>query len=226
MYMLFHNLQRKAHNLSIELKINSISIERVSEFILGPHTWWMLNWKTHVQKIPNKISRIISVLCRLKNYFPKHILRTLYNSLILPYPQYSVLTRGFKMGRVELLQKHAVCVISCSKYNAHTDLSFKQLNLLKLKDIFYYTHWGRVTHICVSKLTIIGSDNGLSPPSHYRNQCWNIVSSNLRNGLQWNPRRNSFIFILENAFENVVCDMASVWSRPQWGKRPEVILLT
>ena len=25
------------------------------------------------------------------------------------------------------------------------------------------THWGRLTHICVSKLTIIGSDNGLSP---------------------------------------------------------------
>ena len=25
------------------------------------------------------------------------------------------------------------------------------------------THWGRVTHICVVKLTIIGSDNGLSP---------------------------------------------------------------
>ena len=25
------------------------------------------------------------------------------------------------------------------------------------------THWGRVTHICLSKLTIIGSDNGVSP---------------------------------------------------------------
>ena len=25
------------------------------------------------------------------------------------------------------------------------------------------TYWGRVTHICISKLTIIGSDNGLSP---------------------------------------------------------------
>ena len=25
------------------------------------------------------------------------------------------------------------------------------------------THWGRVTHICANKLTIIGSDNGLSP---------------------------------------------------------------
>ena len=25
------------------------------------------------------------------------------------------------------------------------------------------THWGRETHICVGKLTIIASDNGLSP---------------------------------------------------------------
>ena len=28
---------------------------------------------------------------------------------------------------------------------------------------FALTHWGRVTHICISKQTIFGSDNGLSP---------------------------------------------------------------
>ena len=28
------------------------------------------------------------------------------------------------------------------------------------------TYWGRVTHICVKKLIIIGSDNGLSPSRH------------------------------------------------------------
>ena len=28
------------------------------------------------------------------------------------------------------------------------------------------THWGRVIHICVGKLTIIGSDNGLLPERH------------------------------------------------------------
>ena len=27
----------------------------------------------------------------------------------------------------------------------------------------WLTHWGQVTHLCVSKLTIIGSDIGLSP---------------------------------------------------------------
>ena len=29
--------------------------------------------------------------------------------------------------------------------------------------VTWLTHWGRMTHICVGKLTIIGSDNGLSP---------------------------------------------------------------
>ena len=34
---------------------------------------------------------------------------------------------------------------------------------IELASKYTLTHWGRVTHICVSKLTIIGSDNGLSP---------------------------------------------------------------
>ena len=34
---------------------------------------------------------------------------------------------------------------------------------LRMNPAIALTHWGRVTHICVSNLTIIGSDNGLSP---------------------------------------------------------------
>ena len=52
-------------------------------------------------------------------------------------------------------------------------------------------------------------------PSHYLNQCWNIVNWNLRNKLQWNFNRNSNIFIQEYALDNVVCEMASILSRPQ-----------
>ena len=65
-------------------------------------------------------------------------------------------------------------------------------------------------------LASMHSHDAWSAPSHYLNQCWNTVNSNLRYKLQWNPRRNSFIFILENAFKNVVCEMASIWSRPHW----------
>ena len=53
-------------------------------------------------------------------------------------------------------------------------------------------------------------------PSHHLNQCWNIVNSNLRYKLQWNPKRNSCIFIQENAFKNVVCEMVAILSLPQW----------
>ena len=44
------------------------------------------------------------------------------------------------------------------------------VRFLPVDDIYKYqmscsdlTHWGRVTHICVSEPIIIGSDNGLSP---------------------------------------------------------------
>ena len=33
----------------------------------------------------------------------------------------------------------------------------------ELSPLITLTHWGRMTHICVSTLTIIGWDNGLSP---------------------------------------------------------------
>ena len=80
------------------------------------------------------------------------------------------------------------------------------------------THWGRVTHISVSKLTIIGSDNGFIAwwvQSHYLNQWWNIVSSNLRNKRQWSLERYSYIFVHENAFEYVVCEMSAIFSQSQ-----------
>ena len=54
-----------------------------------------------------------------------------------------------------------------------------------------------------------------SAPSHYLSQCSNIVNWTLRNKLQWNLNRNSYSFIQENVFENVVCKMASISSRPQ-----------
>ena len=62
----------------------------------------------------------------------------------------------------------------------------------------HLTHWDPVMHTCVSTLSIIGSDNGLSPgrrQSHYLNLCWHIVDTNLRNKFQWNLKRNSYIFI-------------------------------
>ena len=52
-------------------------------------------------------------------------------------------------------------------------------------------------------------------PSHYLNQCWDIVNWTRRNKLQWNFNRNSYLFIQENAFQNVAWKMTAIVSRPQ-----------
>ena len=52
-------------------------------------------------------------------------------------------------------------------------------------------------------------------PSHYLNQCRNILNLTPRNKLQWNFNRYSNIFIQENPFQNVVWKMAAILSRPQ-----------
>ena len=54
-----------------------------------------------------------------------------------------------------------------------------------------------------------------SAPSHYLNQCRNIVNWTLENKLQWNFNQNSNIFIQENALKNDVCETASILSQPQ-----------
>ena len=98
-------------------------------------------------------------------------------------------------------------------YATYFDRAYAIFSLIQL------THWGRVTHICFSKLTIIGSVNTWTAPSHYLNQCWNIVNWTLRNKLQWNYSLNSNIFFQKNALENVVCIIVSISSRPQWVKQ-------
>ena len=56
------------------------------------------------------------------------------------------------------------CKINVNWFAATTSSMMCQLGLRVLvHGLSELTHWGRVTHIWVSKLIIIGSDNGLSP---------------------------------------------------------------
>ena len=80
----------------------------------------------------------------------------------------------------------------------------------------WLTHWGRVTHICVVKLTIIGSDNGLSPGQRQA-----IIWTNA-GILSIGPLGTNFIEILigiqafpftKMHLKDVVCEMASILLR-------------
>ena len=65
-----------------------------------------------------------------------------------------------KTNRAEKHSMHVVCdiVYIVALYTYHGNSSRIPSHVMYL-----LTHWGRVTHICVNKQTIIGSVNGLSP---------------------------------------------------------------
>ena len=87
----------------------------------------------------------------------------------------------------------------------HNDLYAKQhrgwLNL---------THWGRVMHLCISKLTIIGSDNGLSSGRRRA-----IIWTNVGILLIW-PLETNFGEILIKIYTFSVKKMHLIMSFAKW----------
>ena len=78
-----------------------------------------------------------------------------------------------------------------------------------------------MTRICVGKLTIIGSDNGLSPGRRraiIRTNAGILLIGTLGTNFSEILIEIHTFFIQENAFEKVVWKMASILSRPQYVK--------
>ena len=124
-----------------ELIIDNEKICCVDEFnFLGLTITQHLSWKKHIDKISNKISKIIGVLNKLKFIIPDQILLTIYNSLILPHLNYCILVWGYDSKRLYKLQKKALRIINKSPYLAHTDPMFIKYNVLKVKDILDQNH--------------------------------------------------------------------------------------
>ena len=74
-------------------------------------------------------------------------------------------------------------------------------------------HWGRVTHICVSKPTIIGSDNGLVPGRRqaisWTNDGLLLIRTSVANISKILSGLHSFF--QDNAFEYVFCEMSAIF---------------
>ena len=96
-----------------------------------------LKWNTHINYVSLKISKVTGLLYKLKSVYPITILKSIYNTLVLPHINYyiHVLSWGSQIDRIHLLQKRAIRNISKSNFMAHTEPLFKEHNLLKVQDI-------------------------------------------------------------------------------------------
>ena len=80
-----------------DLRISNDNIEHVNKFnFLGLHLNSKLNWDTHVNIIEKRISKAVSMIKKIATYFPKTILLSIYNALILSHFNYCLLSWGVR----------------------------------------------------------------------------------------------------------------------------------
>ena len=135
-FMVFHSDKKTVRYP--KLHINATEIERTDHFnFLGLQLNHNMKWNTHINYVSLKISKVTGLLYKLKSVYPITILKSIYNTLVLPHINYCILSWGSQIDRIHLLQKRAIRNISKSNFKAHTEPLFKEHNLLKVQDIYY-----------------------------------------------------------------------------------------
>ena len=91
-------------------------------------------------------------------------------------------------------------LVSCFVWSSTGHLVHIPHNYSMRLDQYQLTHWGWVTHICVNKLTIIGSDDGLSPD--------HIAQKNhISDRFQWKWATNWFFYHWQVCLTNITCEI-------------------
>jgi exonuclease III len=166
-YIIFCPRQQK-YTQTVPLILNGVNLQKVkSTKFLGIYIDENLNWKSHVDVVSSKISKTIGIMNRLRFFLPKNILITLYNSLVLPYLNYSILTWGGSSScdKLLILQKRAVRIIFNAHYRDHTSPLFAELKLLHFNDLynlnlgkFMYRYINNLLPSCFSSCFTLTSD--------------------------------------------------------------------
>ena len=121
----------------LSFSINALQIENIHNFnFLGLTINCHLDWKPHLNSIGIKIARVIGLLRKLKYMLPTQVLRSIYNSLILPHMHYALLAWGIQCPKIELLQNKALRVIFSKSPIAHTEPLLKIMSQPKLSDLY------------------------------------------------------------------------------------------
>ena len=141
-FVIFHARQ-KIIQQSISLKINGLDLkqEKCIKY-LGIFIDSNLRWKTQVDYVCKKIRRSIGLLSKIRFYVNQKTLINLYYALIYPYVCYGLIAWGSAcqttLQPLITLQKKAVRIITCSKFDDHSSPLFKATNIVKITDLFHY----------------------------------------------------------------------------------------
>ena len=139
------NLTGRKENLTLKLRIGKSSIQHIDDNqekenafkFLG---FWIdnkLSWKHHINHILNKMKTANYILTRTKHLFNKKTKKLIYQSLGKSHFDYGITiwNNNDAINKIEKIQKKMIRNIENLRYNAHTAEHFKNLQILKAKDI-------------------------------------------------------------------------------------------
>ena len=140
-YIIFSASNRITMNTQVKLNNNPIEKVNYATF-LGVILDRNLRWDRHISHVRAKVSRSIGIFIRLAKIFPQSTTRTLYYTLVHPHLTYCIEVWG-GAAQVHLLplfklQKKIIRLITSSHRLDHTTPLFNQLEILTLKQLYYF----------------------------------------------------------------------------------------
>jgi len=137
-YILFNNKLSSNDEPSINMCNTEIARVGACKF-LGVYVDEKLNLKQHIDQVRTKLAKTLGILCPTRELLDESTLRTLYNTLFLPYLNYCSEIWGntckTNLLPIVTLQKKALRLISNVNRYEHTTPLFRRLNILKFHDL-------------------------------------------------------------------------------------------
>ena len=188
-----------------ELSINNEKLKQVSSTkYLGLFFDENLNWKLHISYIKNKIAKAIGVFYKLSKLCCLKILKQIYYSIVFPHLYYGINCWGCSYDTnikpIQIQQNRILRIILSLPPLTHTNLLYRELKLLKVKEIFKQQTF----------LFVYRYSHSLLPPAF--NNYFTLVSSTH----QYNTRHSQSNYMLPMASTNYGARSPSAMAIKLW----------
>ena len=149
-FILFRSKNMHVDFSRLSLKIGDENIDRIGDNckdkffkFVGIRLDEHLTWTHQINHVHSKLASGNYAIAQTKNFLPKKIRLTIYNSLFRSHMEFGILAWGgispSKLDKITKLQKKCVRNVAGKAHNSHTDPIFSKLRLLKFSDTFQYS---------------------------------------------------------------------------------------
>ena len=140
-YMIFR--PKNKNDTNIHIAINGAKINQVYKAkFLGVVIDDKLNWSDHIKYVVQKISKGIGIIIKARKYFNQDTLLSLYNTMVLPFISYCIHVWGkaanTHIGKIHILQKKIVRIISGVPSRTHSQPLFDRLKIMTTLQLYEY----------------------------------------------------------------------------------------